>query len=70
MAKGEIIQNIKSIFEPKRTGKISIYVQSDQVNDPEYFNQVENDITDLNITALSKDDAASIFDSLNKLKEL
>ena len=70
MAKGEIIQNIKSIFEPKKSGKISIYVQPDPVHDPELFNQVENDVCDLNITALSKDDAESIFESLTKLKEL
>lgn len=69
MAKAEIIQNIKNLFEPKKSGKISIYVQPDPVHDPVLFNQVENDITDLNITALSQDDAASIFESLNKLKE-
>ena len=70
MEKQRIIKSMKGIFEPKKTGKISIYFQPDQANDPEYFNQVENDVCDLNITALSKDDAASIFDSLNKLKEL
>lgn len=70
MAKGELIQNIKNIFEPKKTGKISIYFQPDQANDPELFNQVENDVSDLNITALSENDAQSIFDSLTKLKEL
>jgi len=71
MAKAEIIQNIKEIFKPKKSGRISIYVQPDPADDPEFINQVESDETDLIITALSKDDATGIFESLSliKLKE-
>ena len=71
MAKSEIIQNIKKLFEPPISGRISVYFQPDQADDPEFINQVESDESnDLIITALSKDDAAGIIDSLVKLKEL
>ena len=72
MAKAEIIQNIKEIFKPKKSGRISIYAQPDPADDPEFINQVESDESnDLDIIALSKDDATGIFESLSlvKLKE-
>jgi hypothetical protein len=67
MAKDKIIESIKEIFVPKKAGKISLWVQPDPGNDPEYFSQVENSLCDLEIIALSQSDAESILDSLNKL---
>lgn len=61
MAKGELINNIRGIFNPKAKGQIRIFV-----NDESYCD-LPSESDDLDITALDTIEAEMIKQALNEL---